>query len=234
MNLDSGRPIATGVQWTRVPVDFQLMLERVPGALRAMGGRGPGAIRVGRRFGGGELVAEDTVVEVAGDVAITVGYEWGGVVVDGGAAAPTMIRVTHVYRREDRDWRLVHRHGDFGPTDEVGRPERRPKREGGMQRSGFARGREPADVRAQGSKPVQMESYLLGPAASTTGEAARINAFNATCRSEGASGCNGSGSLAVVGRLVAARASSDACPSVDGYYYSNGIAKWGYVRSSAG
>jgi hypothetical protein len=37
MSLDSGRPMATGVQWTRVPVDFQLMLERVHGALRAMG-----------------------------------------------------------------------------------------------------------------------------------------------------------------------------------------------------
>ena len=151
MNLDSGRSIVTGVQWTRVPVDFQRMLERVHGALRAMGGGDPepymalwsrgddvslfgawGPCKVGweelertfrwvgRRFGGGELIAEDTVVEVAGDLAYTVGYERGGVVVDGGAAAPMTIRVTHVYRREDGDWRLVHRLGDFAPTDESG------------------------------------------------------------------------------------------------------------------
>ena len=28
------------------------------------------------------------------------------------------IRVTHAYRREDGEWRLVHRHGDFLPHDE--------------------------------------------------------------------------------------------------------------------
>jgi hypothetical protein len=28
------------------------------------------------------------------------------------------IRVTHVYRRFDDDWRLVHRHADFPPADQ--------------------------------------------------------------------------------------------------------------------
>jgi len=27
------------------------------------------------------------------------------------------LRVTHVYRREDGQWRIVHRHGDTPPTD---------------------------------------------------------------------------------------------------------------------
>jgi ketosteroid isomerase-like protein len=26
------------------------------------------------------------------------------------------LRVTHVYRREDGEWRIVHRHGDRGPA----------------------------------------------------------------------------------------------------------------------
>ena len=48
----------------------------------------------------------------------TVGYERGAMVVDGGGAQPMSIRVTHIYRRETGDWRLVHRHADFAPIDE--------------------------------------------------------------------------------------------------------------------
>ena len=29
-----------------------------------------------------------------------------------------VIRVTHIYRRIDGDWRLVHRHADFPPRDQ--------------------------------------------------------------------------------------------------------------------
>ena len=28
------------------------------------------------------------------------------------------LRVTHVYRRENGQWKIVHRHGDFAPVDE--------------------------------------------------------------------------------------------------------------------
>ena len=28
------------------------------------------------------------------------------------------IRVTHVYRRENGEWKIVHRHGDTAPLDE--------------------------------------------------------------------------------------------------------------------
>ena len=73
---------------------------------------------VGRRFTGGALVPEDTVVYASGDLAYTVGFERGDVSVDGGEPRPMTIRVTHIYRRIDGTWRLVHRHADFPPADQ--------------------------------------------------------------------------------------------------------------------
>jgi ketosteroid isomerase-like protein len=37
---------------------------------------------------------------------------------DDGTLEPITIRVTHVYRREDGEWKIVHRHGDTAPPDE--------------------------------------------------------------------------------------------------------------------
>ena len=64
-----------------------------------------------------ELVAAG----VSGDLAYTVGYEHSTSSVDGGPAVPNTLRVTHVYRRENGEWRIVHRHGDHLPVDQ--RPE---------------------------------------------------------------------------------------------------------------
>lgn len=49
---------------------------------------------------------------VSGDLAYTVGYEHSMVSRDGGPARPNRLRVTHVYRRENGEWKIVHRHGD--------------------------------------------------------------------------------------------------------------------------
>ncbi|MGH3458422.1 YybH family protein [Aeromicrobium sp.] len=57
-----------------------------------------------------ELVAAGA----SGDMAYTVGYEHNEVVVDGKRRTYTL-RATHVYRREDGEWRTVHRHADFPP-----------------------------------------------------------------------------------------------------------------------
>ncbi len=65
----------------------------------------------GYRF---ELVAAG----VSGDLAYTVGYEHSEVSLDGGPVAPNVLRVTHVYRREDGEWKIVHRHGDAPPADQ--------------------------------------------------------------------------------------------------------------------
>ena len=61
---------------------------------------------------------QDIVSFESGDLAYTVGFEVGEVVVDRGPATPMTIRVTHIYRRIDGEWRLVHRPADFPPVDQ--------------------------------------------------------------------------------------------------------------------
>jgi ketosteroid isomerase-like protein len=51
------------------------------------------------------------VADVSGDLAYTVGYEPTACSVDGVPQSYTL-RVTNIYRREDGEWRLVHRHAD--------------------------------------------------------------------------------------------------------------------------
>ena len=55
-----------------------------------------------------ELVAAG----VSGDVAYTAGYEHTSASWDGVPLEPYVLRVTHAYRREDGEWRIVHRHAD--------------------------------------------------------------------------------------------------------------------------
>jgi ketosteroid isomerase-like protein len=61
-----------------------------------------------------ELVAAGT----SGDLAYTLDYEHIVFSIDGGSVAPLTLRVTHVYRREDGEWKIVHRHGDSVPVDQ--------------------------------------------------------------------------------------------------------------------
>ena len=49
--------------------------------------------------------------DVVGDMAYTIGLERSAVSVDGKARTYTL-RVTQVYRREEGEWKVVHRHGD--------------------------------------------------------------------------------------------------------------------------
>ena len=55
-----------------------------------------------------ELVAAGA----SGDLAYTVGYEHSTASRNGGPVTPNTLRVTHVFRREDGEWKIVHRHGD--------------------------------------------------------------------------------------------------------------------------
>lgn len=74
---------------------------------------------VASRFGpAGESSQELSAVHESGDLAVTVGFERGVSQVDGADAREMVIRVTHVYRRENGEWKLIHRHGDFAPADQ--------------------------------------------------------------------------------------------------------------------
>jgi ketosteroid isomerase-like protein len=74
---------------------------------------------VGSRFTGADAVSvEHTVVASSGDLAYTVGFERSQVGVEGGPSRDMVIRVTHIYRRVDGDWQLMHRHADFAPADQ--------------------------------------------------------------------------------------------------------------------
>jgi ketosteroid isomerase-like protein len=53
---------------------------------------------------------------MSGDLAYTVSYEHTSVVIDGQPQS-FVLRVTHIYRREDGDWKIVHRHGDRRPEE---------------------------------------------------------------------------------------------------------------------
>ena len=71
--------------------------------------------RVASLYSNGTPVSFDLVAAgVSGDLAYVVGYERGAASVGGGPVEPLDLRVTQVYRREDGEWKLVHRHGDPG------------------------------------------------------------------------------------------------------------------------
>jgi ketosteroid isomerase-like protein len=59
-----------------------------------------------------ELVAAGA----SGDLAYTLGYEHISCSMDGGPVAPFTLRVTHLYRRENGEWKIVHRHADSPPS----------------------------------------------------------------------------------------------------------------------
>jgi ketosteroid isomerase-like protein len=66
-----------------------------------------------------EIVAADVV----GDMAFTAGYERTQVSING-ESRRYVLRVTQVYRREDGDWKVAHRHADTVPESEEVSSER--------------------------------------------------------------------------------------------------------------
>ncbi|MGI8824261.1 MAG: YybH family protein [Chloroflexota bacterium] len=65
------------------------------------------------RFRGGHLEIERLAIGMSGDLAYTVWIERGTVRVEGrDEPGALVVRVTHVFRREEGAWKLIHRHGD--------------------------------------------------------------------------------------------------------------------------
>jgi ketosteroid isomerase-like protein len=62
---------------------------------------------------GGHTVQELLASGTSGDLGYTVSIEHGTATVTGASeAVPMRLRVTHIYRREAGEWKLVHRHAD--------------------------------------------------------------------------------------------------------------------------
>lgn len=59
---------------------------------------------------------EVEMVEVSVDMAYTLGFERFNGSIAGRPVEPVTVRVTHIYRREDGEWKIVHRHGDNPET----------------------------------------------------------------------------------------------------------------------
>jgi ketosteroid isomerase-like protein len=57
--------------------------------------------------------------EVFGDMAYIVGFEYFTSSFRGGPPSPRTFRVTHIYRRENGDWKMAHRHADAVSDSEV-------------------------------------------------------------------------------------------------------------------
>ncbi len=55
---------------------------------------------------------------VGADLAYTAGYEHTSASWDGVPMEPYVLRVTHAYRREDGEWKIVHRHADALSVDQ--------------------------------------------------------------------------------------------------------------------
>jgi ketosteroid isomerase-like protein len=62
-----------------------------------------------------ELVAAGA----SGDLAYTVGYEHISFSMDGVPVEPWTLRVTHIFRREQGEWKIAHRHADYVPIDQT-------------------------------------------------------------------------------------------------------------------
>jgi len=56
-------------------------------------------------------------VAVSGDMAYTLGFERFSGSIAGRPVEPVTVRVTHIYRRENGEWRIVHRHADNPGND---------------------------------------------------------------------------------------------------------------------
>jgi ketosteroid isomerase-like protein len=58
------------------------------------------------------------VAEVGGELAYTVGYERYTAQSASGSGETVTVRVTQVYRRENGEWKIVHRHSDIAPISQ--------------------------------------------------------------------------------------------------------------------
>ena len=62
---------------------------------------------------GGDVDFDLTTYDVAGDMAWTAGFLRFTVSLDGAAPRAMVLRITHVYRRENGEWKIAHEHSNW-------------------------------------------------------------------------------------------------------------------------
>jgi|SRR6266487_741663 len=70
-----------------------------------------------RLSGGRDVTYEIIEFDVTGDMAWTAGFASFTLSMDGGPLTRRTLRITHVYRREGDEWKVLHEHSNFEPTD---------------------------------------------------------------------------------------------------------------------
>ena len=70
-----------------------------------------------RLSGGHDVSYEIMSFDASEDMAWTAGFVRFTVSMDGGPLTRYTLRITHVYRRESGEWRVVHEHSNFEPSD---------------------------------------------------------------------------------------------------------------------
>jgi ketosteroid isomerase-like protein len=73
------------------------------------------------RFSNGTYEYEVIAAGASGDLGYVVGIEHSTVSVGGATPEAYELRVTEVFRREDGDWKVVHRHADPMPDSDAAR-----------------------------------------------------------------------------------------------------------------
>jgi ketosteroid isomerase-like protein len=80
---------------------------------RGWGQVGPRYSWASAGFSDGQMTSQVLATHASGDLACTVELErWDVRLASTGATVTLELRVTHVYRREEGSWKLIHRHGD--------------------------------------------------------------------------------------------------------------------------
>jgi ketosteroid isomerase-like protein len=73
---------------------------------------------LGRQFSNCTSYRNEIVAaEARGDLAYTVALEHTTASINGGKPKPYVLRATTIFRREDGEWKVVHRHGDALTAD---------------------------------------------------------------------------------------------------------------------